>query len=69
MKTIGELFGDKPEAARTNGPRNRHEYRAAAAELRSRGLSARDIARTLALTEPGVVELLREHHYATRNRR
>jgi hypothetical protein len=44
----------------THAPKNRHEYRAAAIELASRGLKPRDISECLSLTECGVRELLGE---------
>lgn len=62
MKTLHELFGERPQAATSNAPRLRPECMRAAASMFERGMGLDDIARALSVTRAGAAELLRDHY-------
>lgn len=60
MTGLGQLLGDKPDAAQQHRPQTRPEFIREARRLQAAGLKADDIAGALRLSPGAVRELLRE---------
>jgi hypothetical protein len=60
MTGLGQLLGDRPDAAQQHRPQTRPEFIREARRLRAAGLTVDDIATALKLSLGAVRELLRE---------